>query len=71
MFTVFPEIANAILVATAAVGAAIVAVAVMIAASEPFGGWRDAIKYPLVLAGWIIAAAFAAWLAVKVVLLNL
>ncbi len=71
MFTVLSGIVDTILVVAAAMAAAIVTVAVMVVASEPFGGWRAAIKYPLVLASWIIAAAFAAWLAAKVVLLNL
>ncbi|KKN87631.1 hypothetical protein LCGC14_0256770 [marine sediment metagenome] len=66
-----PGIAAAIAVAAAAVGAAIAAVAVMAVVSEPFGGWREAIKYPPALVGWIIAASFAAWLAAKIVLLNL
>jgi len=71
MFEVFSGIAETILVTAAAAAAAIVAVAVMVAVSEPFGGWREAIKYPPALAGWIIAAGFAAFLAAKVVLLNL
>jgi len=71
MFSVFSEIAEAILVAAAAVAAAAVTVAVMVVVSESFGSWREAIRYPPALAGWIIAAAFAAWLAAKVVLLNL
>ena len=71
MFTVLPEIANAILVTTAAVAAAAVTVVVMAVASEPFGGWRDAVRYPLVRISWIIVATFAAYIAVKVVLMNL
>ena len=71
MFEVFSGIVDAILVVAAAMAAAIVTVAVMIVVSESFGSWREAIRYPPAFAGWIIAAAFAAWLAAKVVLMNL
>lgn len=71
MFEVFSGIAETILVVAAAVGAAIVAVVVMIAVSESLGSWREAIKYPPVLAGWIIAAGFAAYIAAKVTILVL
>lgn len=58
-------------VGSAAVAAAVVAVAIMVVISKPIGGWRDAIRYPVVRISWVIVAACAAWLAMKVVLLNL
>ncbi len=58
-------------VVAAAVGAIIATIAVIAIISEPFGGPEICQRNPLVRGAIWIAAGFAAWLAAKVVLLNL
>ncbi len=75
MFEVFSRVADAILPVAAVVGAGIGAIAatyaVIMILSAPFGGPEIFEREPQ--ARWLsmLAAAFAAFLAVRVVLLNL